>query len=106
MLTTTYKLTELQLQQLGNFLWQDDFITNIKLINNSPIENIVSVKAIPCLFTGTETKTVVCGNVDTGVSGVVITNNYLKKTIGTISVSNWYNNFIDYENTKITLYLP
>ena len=106
LLTTTYKLTDLQLQQLGNFLWQDDFITNIKLINNSPIENIVSVKAIPCLFTGTESKNVVCGNVDTGVSGVVITNNYLKKTIGTISVSNWYNNFIDYENTKITLYLP
>ena len=106
LLTTTYKLTDLQLQQLGNFLWQDDFITNIKLINNSPIENIVSVKAIPCLFTGSETKTVVCGNVDTGVSGVVITNNYLKKTIGTINVSNWYNNFIDYENTKITLYLP
>ena len=106
LLTTTYKLTELQLQQLGNFLWQDDFITNIKLINNSPIENIVSVKAIPCIFTGTESKKVVCGNVDTGVSGVVITNNYLKKTIGTINVSNWYNNFIDYENTKITLYLP
>ena len=106
LLTTTYKLTDLQLQQLGNFLWQDDFITNIKLINNSPIENIVSVKAIPCLFTGTESKHVVCGNVDTGVSGVVITNNYLKKTIGTIKVSNWYNNFIDYENTKITLYLP
>ena len=106
LLTTTYKLTDVQLQQLGNFLWQDDFITNIKLINNSPIENIVSVKAIPCLFNGSENKNVVCGNVDTGVSGVVITNNYLKKTIGTINVSNWYNNFIDYENTKITLYLP
>ena len=106
LLTTTYKLTETQLQALGNFIWTDNFMTNIKLLNNSPIENIISVKAIPSIFDGTEEKNVVCGNVDTKVTGVVITNNYKKKTIGSITVPRWYNNFVDYEHSQIMLYLP
>lgn len=106
LLTTTYKLTETQLQALGNFIWTDNFMTNIKLLNNSPIENIVSVKAIPSVFDGTEEKHVVCGNVDTNVTGIVITNNYKKKTIGSITVPRWYNNFVDYEHSQIMLYLP
>ena len=63
------------MQALGNFIWTDNFMKNIKLLNNSPIENIVSVKAIPSIFDGTEEKHVVCGNVDTNVTGIVITNN-------------------------------
>ena len=106
LLTTTYKLTETQIQALGNFIWTDSFMTNIKLLNNSPIENIVSVKAIPSVFDGTEEKHVVCGNVDTNVTGIVITNNYKKKTIGSITVPKWYNNFVDYEHSQIMLYLP
>ena len=106
LLTTTYKLTETQLQALGNFIWTDNFMTNIKLLNNSPIENIISVKAIPSIFDGTEEKHVVCGNVDTNVTGIVITNNYKKKTIGSITVPRWYNNFVDYEHSQIMLYLP
>ena len=106
LLTTTYKLTETQLQALGNFIWTDSFMTNIKLLNNSPIENIISVKAIPSIFDGTEEKHVVCGNVDTNVTGIVITNNYKKKIIGSITVPRWYNNFVDYEHSQIMLYLP
>lgn len=106
LLTNTYKLTETQIKSLGAFLWADDFMTNIKLLNNSPIENIVSVKAIPCKAnTGDET-TVVCGNVNTNVGATVVTSNFVKKNIGNIKINKPTNSFIDYENVKIMLYLP
>ena len=106
LLTRTYQLTREQLQSLGNFLWSDSFFNNIKLINNSPIENVVSVKAIPCDFLTEASKNIVLGNVETTVQGNPLTNNYIKKTIGTVKVANQENNFIDYENCDILLYLP
>lgn len=106
LLTRTYQLTREQLQSLGNFLWGDSFLDNIKLINNSPIENVVSVKAIPCDFLTDASKNIVLGNVETTVQGNPVTNNYIKKTIGTVKVANQENNFIDYENCDILLYLP
>ena len=106
LLTRTYQLTREQLQSLGNFLWSDSFFDNIKLINNSPIENVVSVKAIPCDFLTEASKNIVLGNVETTVQGNPVTNNYIKKTIGTIKVANQDNSFIDYEDCDILLYLP
>ena len=106
LLTRTYQLTKEQLQSLGNFLWGDSFLDNIKLINNSPIENVVSVKAIPCDFLTDASTNIVLGNVATTVQGNPLTNNYIKKTIGTVKVANQENNFIDYENCDILLYLP
>ena len=106
LLTRTYQLTREQLQSLGNFLWSDSFFDNIKLINNSPIENVVSVKAIPCDFLTEASKNIVLGNVETTVQGNPVTNNYIKKTIGTIKVAKQDNSFIDYEDCDILLYLP
>lgn len=106
LLTRTYQLTKEQLQSLGNFLWGDSFLDNIKLINNSPIENVVSVKAIPCDFLTDASTNIILGNVATTVQGNPLTNNYIKKTIGKVKVANQENNFIDYENCDILLYLP
>lgn len=106
LLTRTYKCTPQQLQSLGNFLWGDDFFSNIKLLNNSPIENVVAVKAIPCSASLGSDTTIVCGNVDTQVGGKLVNKNYVKKTIGSIKVNKTYNSFVDYQHTKISLYLP
>ena len=66
-------------------MWSDSFFDNIKLINNSPIENVVSVKAIPCDFLTEASKNIVLGNVETTVQGNPLTNNYIKKTIGILN---------------------
>lgn len=105
LLTSTYKVTEAQLQALGSFLWSADLFDNIRLVNNSPIENIVSVKALPIDIDGSAS-TINLGNVNSGVSGIKINNNYVKKTIGSIFVPRIYSNFADYEHCNIYLYLP
>ena len=106
LLTTTYKLSQAQLQSLGNFLWQDSFITNIKLLNNSPIENLVSVKAMPVSIPVGSEQALVLGNVDTGIKATPVTNTYIKFTMGTKKVPHFENNFSDYNNVTCDVYLP
>ena len=106
LLTTTYKLSQAQLQSLGNFLWQDSFMNNIKLLNNSPIENLVSVKALPVSLPVGNEQALVLGNVDTGIKATPVTNTYIKFTMGTKKVPHFENNFSDYNNVTCDVYLP
>lgn len=106
LLTTTFKMSAIQLKALSNFLWADDFMQNIKLLNNSPIENIVSLKALPVSYPISAISDVVLGNVDSGVDATPVTTNYIKKTIGSIAVPHLRNFFADYEQAKVSVYLP
>lgn len=108
LLTTTYAVSPTELKEIGSVLWNDDFFSNIKLLNNSPIENIVSCKMYPIAFTG-DTASVVIGNVDMNVNGGKLTNANYSKTVtsGEITIPRTYKNFLDYEPyTKINLYIP
>ena len=105
-LTTTYNMTRERLNQLGSFLWSANIFDEFSLINSNPIENIISCKNIPMQLNGVD-EVIKLGNVDTGVNGAKINNNFGEVTIGTFTVPNKYNNFLDLAPyTKITLYLP
>lgn len=105
-LTSTFKMTKERLVQLGQFLWSANIFDKFSLINNNPIENIVSCKSIPINTDGTNQE-IVLGNVSTGVNGEKISNNFSKQVIGSILVNEHYNNFLDYTPyTNVILYLP
>lgn len=105
-LTSTFKMTKERLMQLGQFLWSANIFDKFSLINNNPIENIVSCKSIPINTDGTNQE-IVLGNVSTGVNGEKISNNFSKQVIGSISVNEHYHNFLDYAPyTNVILYLP
>ena len=105
LLSTVYVMTETRLKQLASFLWSDDFFQNIKLLNNSPIENIVSCKVIPCSASGTDSP-IKLGNVSTGVNGDK-TSSSMRVQIGSLAIPKYYNSFLDYAPyTKLTIFLP
>ena len=105
-LTSTFKMTKERLVQLGQFLWSANIFDRFSLINNNPIENIVSCKSIPINTDGTNQE-IVLGNVSTGVNGEKISNNFAKQTIGSILINEHYHNFLDYTPyTNVILYLP
>lgn len=105
-LTSTFKMTKERLVQLGQFLWGANIFDKFSLVNNNPIENIISCKSIPINTEGTN-KEIILGNVSTGVNGEKISNNFAKQTIGSITINEHYNNFLDYAPyTNIILYLP
>ena len=105
-LTTTFKMTKDRLQQMGRFLWGSNIFDNFSLICNNPIENIISCKSIPLSLNGT-TQKIILGNVDTGVNGDKVSNNFTKQNIGSIAITEKYHNFLDYAPyTNIIIYLP
>lgn len=105
LLSTVYVMTETRLKQLASFLWSDDFFQNIKLLNNSPIENIVSCKVMPCTASGTDSP-ITLGNVSTGVNGDK-TSSSMRVQIGSLAIPKYYNSFLDYAPyTKLTIFLP
>lgn len=109
LLTTTYAMNETNLKAMGTKLWDASFIENIKLVNNSPIENILSVKSFPFPITGGAETTVVLGNVDMGVNGNKIPSTFIpRKTIGTFTVPKKFSGHLEWLNwhTVVTCYLP
>ena len=105
-LTTTFKMSKDRLQQLGRFLWGSNIFDNFSLICNNPIENIISCKSIPLSLDGA-TQKIILGNVDTGVNGDKVANNFTSQTIGSIKINEQYTNFLDYAPyTNVIIYLP
>lgn len=105
-LTSTFKMTKERLVQLGQFLWGANIFDKFSLVNNNPIENIISCKSIPINTDGANQE-IILGNVSTGVNGEKISNNFAKQTIGSIAINEHYHNFLDYTPyTNVILYLP
>lgn len=105
-LTTTFKMTKERLQQLGQFLWGSSIFDKFSLVNNNPIENIVSCKAIPLSQSG-RNQEIVLGNVATGVNGEKISTNFGSQTVGSVTISEYFKNFLDYSPyTNVIIYLP
>lgn len=105
-LTSTFHMTKERLEQLGRFLWSGSIFDEFSLINNNPIENIISCKSIPFNIGGT-TQEISLGNVKTGVNGEKISQNFSKQTIGTVAIAEHYKNFLDYAPyTNVIIYLP
>ena len=105
-LTSTFHMTKERLAQLGQFLWGSSIFDEFSLINNNPIENIISCKAIPYAISGT-TQEITLGNVKTGVNGEKISQNFSKQTIGSVAIAEHYHNFLDYAPyTNVIIYLP
>lgn len=101
----TYLMTTERISQLSAFLWGDNFFQNIKLLNNSPIENIVSCKLMPCSVSGVD-EPITLGNVSTGVNGDK-TSSSLRVEIGSLNIPEYYHSFLDYAPyTKLTIFLP
>ena len=103
----TFKIDQIELKKLSQFLWTSGFLDNILLVNNSPIENIISLKALIGTVTTTGTsQSLVLGNVTTTANAVPC-NESIVINVGSITLPRKYNNFLDFEPyTKVQIYLP
>ena len=109
LLTATYAMNESNLKALGKKLWDNTFLENISMINNSPIENILSVKSFPFPINGGTSKNVILGNVDMEVTGNELPSSYIPiKTIGKFTVPKKFSGHLEWLNwhTVVTCYLP
>ena len=103
----TFKIEDIELKKLSQFLWSSDFFDNILLVNNSPIENIISLKALIGTVTTTgSSQALALGNVTTTANAIPC-NESITINVGSITLPRKYNNFLDFEPyTKVQIYLP
>lgn len=114
-LTTTYRMTKQNLNSFGSWLWGLDLEqVGLEKVNDNPIENVVSLKAIPFVFTSNETTTGTpkLGNISSGIANNPIENSKLVETVPysftvPLPIASIGNKFLNYAPfTKFTLYLP
>lgn len=103
----TFKIEQIELKKLSQFLWSSGFFDNILLVNNSPIENIISLKAlIGSVGTTGSSQSLALGNVTTTANAIPC-NESITINVGSITLPRKYNNFLDFEPyTKVQIYLP
>ena len=103
----TFKIDQIELKKLSQFLWSSNFFDNILLVNNSPIENIISLKAlIGTVGTTGTSQALTLGNVTTTANAIPC-NESITINVGSITLPRKYNNFLDFEPyTKVQIYLP
>lgn len=105
--STTYVLTEAQMNDFTNWLWTDDWTKNLRKLRTDPMENIISV-GIADFDIPTKTDALIfVGNITSSTHGSLIQSNFVNVDCGTIDISEYYGSFADYAPYVVTtLYLP
>ena len=103
----TFQISDVELRKLSQFLWSSNFFDNVLLVNNRPIENIISLKAvIGNASTTGASQALTLGNVASTVN-VIPCAETITINVGGITIPKKYNNFLDFEPyTKVQIYLP
>ena len=115
-LYTRYLMTASQIQDFGDYLYADNLVESItngimKALFDSPAEAVISLMHYPfdvSSLVSSSGGTIWYGNLNTGKSSSGIMNNSSARIEwGTIALSEFWGNFLDYApHTKIDLYLP
>lgn len=109
LLTTCYGATPSQIQGIGSFLWGANFMTNVLLLNNSPIENIVGCKLFPVEFSGTA-KEIKIGNVASGTNAEELSASLFDYWSSAVTIGAYFSGnlkYLDYAPySKLEIYLP
>lgn len=102
-----YNPTQAQLASFSQYLWSDDFITNIKKLFEDPMQAIIGLHMIYATPSRGTDHNIVCGYLDSGVNSRTVSNQYINIACGAIKVSKYFGNILDYAPyTKIQLFLP
>lgn len=106
-LITVYTPTLVQLQSLASFLWSGAFDPDTwKKVFNDPMQALVGLAIVPAIPSTGGSKNIRFGSVDSGVSSSYITNPFVQKDFGSVKINKDVGSFLDYTDTKISIYLP
>lgn len=106
-IVNAYYITNEQLRDLNDYLWSDDFIENIKKIQNDPMEAVITINSynIPIAY-GTLTR-VIMGNTTSTSSAYKLDQQYYTIDCGSIYVPEFFGNALDYSPyTRVEIALP
>lgn len=105
-LWSIYNPTIGQVHDFGAWLWSDSLADQFKRIFNSPIDGIIGFHLLYATPSTGASKYIQCGFLTSPVSSPTVTDQYIEIDCGTVSIGEYYRNALDYDNTRISIYLP
>ncbi len=103
---TVYAPTTDQLNQLGEKLWDQNFIDLLKQTFINPTDGIICLQQIYCSIPVGASMNICFGSYDTEVQAQVVEDFYLELDCGTAKVPRYYNDARDFTETSVNIYLP
>ncbi len=104
-----YNPTVSQLRDLGAWMWGSGLDLNaLKKIFADPVDAILGCSIFPVAMPRSENpETIIFGNIDSGISAYVVSEQYTTRDLGTIEIDEMYNSYLDYAPyTKVQIFLP
>ena len=104
---TIYNPTAGQLRQLANYLWSSAFdIETWQKLFADPMEGVIGLSMVPVQPQSAGTIPVMIGNAPTNVSMSQVLNQFVQVDCGSVSIDAYVHCFLDYDYTKVSIYLP
>lgn len=107
-LVTLYNPTVAELKSLGQFLWSDAFsVDTFKKLFSDPFDTLLGLSILPVTPNVSGRHNIYFGNIDSGVSCNVVSNQFLKVDMGSLTLNETYASAFDYApSTQVDIYLP
>ena len=106
-IVTIYTPTLSNLQALGSFLWSGAFDPDsFKKLFTDPMQAIIGLGILPIVPSSSGSKNIRFGNVDSGVNSSYVSDPFVSKNMGSVKITKDVGSFLDYTDTKISIYLP
>lgn len=106
--TRQYAMSTVRFNALCEKLWYSGIFDNLSLINNSPIENVLSCKMFPFSIYESNSESVHIGNIDMEIDGFRIPSNFKAVyEVASGTGKEYYGSFLDYDGfTRVSIWLP
>lgn len=101
-----YNPTIGEVNSFGSWLWSSNILDQITRMFASPIDAVIAFHVIYCTPSVGGRENIMCGFLDSKISALTIDNQYVDIDCGTIPITEYYGTALDYDYTKISLYLP
>ncbi len=106
-LISAYNPSNSALRILGEKLWSDFFIEEIKKINNDPMEAVISLHLLPFEVLAPTSAHCMVGNYDTEINMPVISQEFVYVEGGEFTVNERFASALDYSPyTKVYIHIP
>lgn len=109
-LVQLYNPTVSQLMDFGQWLWNANGfdLNDLKRIFNDPMDMIIGLSIFPVApTTSADPDTIKLGNLDSEVNSKVVSSQFKRIDLGTITILEVYGSYLDYAPyTKVQIYLP
>lgn len=104
-LISAYKMSVVQLNSLASELWSNNFFDSISKILNDPFDALIGLSLIPVAISGTDS-VIKIGNYTSETHGQKLTAQFMTVQAGSFTVPLAWQNFLDFTQTQISIYLP